>query len=323
MAIPDKEYLTTGEAARVLGVSPSTVIRRFDEGRLTGRRNPVTGRRYIAWASVASYLQAHDTAEHGAPAGQYLILAADTDEATPAALQAALDGRPAVRVRLVHRGCEVCGRALRYHPDLLLINVALPDMSGRDVVRCVRHLPGFADLPVVLCVPPGEAVSDHDLQELHAAACLHKPWRLGELRDTLDRLLPPGGPEGRPPAKNRRRWPRIPADWPAELTVHLNNRSTPHDRGSARVRNISRGGALLSDIRLREGKLAAGPFTLHLRLTGDAGEDLSVRCRPVRTEANGDVQVGVEFLDLDPRQADRIVRLGETFRRGAAARAAR
>jgi len=304
--MPDRDHLTTGEAARMLGVSASTVIRRFDEGRLTGRRNPVTGRRYIARASVAVFMEAYTASRRSVSASHCLILAADTDEATPGALRAALDRRAGVRVRTVHHGCEVCGRVLEHRPDLVIINADLPDMSGRDVVRCLRHLPGLRELPVVLCSPPHVSVSDRELQGLGADAYLRKPWRLEELRATLERLLPRGGPGYPRPPRNRRKWPRTEADWRADLTVHLDSRAPAFDRGSARVRNISRGGALLSDIRLKEGRLAAGPFTLGLRLADGAAQGLSLRCRPVRTETNGDVRLGVEFLGLAPAASERI-----------------
>ena len=44
--------LTTGEAARVLGVSVRTVMRYFDKGILTGWKNPGTGHRAIDLESV-------------------------------------------------------------------------------------------------------------------------------------------------------------------------------------------------------------------------------------------------------------------------------
>jgi predicted site-specific integrase-resolvase len=47
-----KQGLTTGEAARILGISVPTVIRYFNEGILTGWKNPITGRMVIDLKSV-------------------------------------------------------------------------------------------------------------------------------------------------------------------------------------------------------------------------------------------------------------------------------
>ena len=52
-----KEFFTTGEAARILGLSLSTVCRYFDgqkkKGKmLSGMKNPFTGRRRVSRVSI-------------------------------------------------------------------------------------------------------------------------------------------------------------------------------------------------------------------------------------------------------------------------------
>ena len=49
-----RQGLTTGEAARALGVSVPTVIRYFNKGILTGWKNPITGRMVIDLESVTA-----------------------------------------------------------------------------------------------------------------------------------------------------------------------------------------------------------------------------------------------------------------------------
>ena len=47
-----KQGLTTGEAAKILGISVPTVIRYFGKGILTGWKNPITRRMVIDRESV-------------------------------------------------------------------------------------------------------------------------------------------------------------------------------------------------------------------------------------------------------------------------------
>ena len=47
-----KQGLMTGEAAKILGISVSTVIRYFGKGILTGWKNPITRRMVIDRESV-------------------------------------------------------------------------------------------------------------------------------------------------------------------------------------------------------------------------------------------------------------------------------
>jgi excisionase family DNA binding protein len=55
----DSEYLSTGEAAKVLGISRSTVARRFDEGALRGKAHPITGERLISNESITHFFEDH------------------------------------------------------------------------------------------------------------------------------------------------------------------------------------------------------------------------------------------------------------------------
>ena len=49
-----KQGLTTEEVSKVLDVSITTVIRYFNEGILTGWKNPITGRMVIDLESVTA-----------------------------------------------------------------------------------------------------------------------------------------------------------------------------------------------------------------------------------------------------------------------------
>jgi len=51
--------LTTFQAAKILGISVSTVQRCFDEGRLYGYKNLMTGRRKIELRSVLNLAEEH------------------------------------------------------------------------------------------------------------------------------------------------------------------------------------------------------------------------------------------------------------------------
>ena len=51
--------LTTFQAAKILGISVSTVQRYLDSGKLTGSRNLITGRRRIALGSMLNLAEEH------------------------------------------------------------------------------------------------------------------------------------------------------------------------------------------------------------------------------------------------------------------------
>jgi two-component system, OmpR family, KDP operon response regulator KdpE len=97
---------------------------------------------------------------------------------------------------LAQRGCQVTAltsggegliSATAAHPDLLVLNIKLPDMTGAEVVRQVRALSGLALLPVVF-VSSGRYDAAHP--EASAGVIL-KPFLMRDLSEALDFGLRP------------------------------------------------------------------------------------------------------------------------------------
>lgn len=60
-----REYLTVGDAATFLGVSPST-LRNWDQlGKVVARRHPVNGYRLYVQAELARLLEQLESSRHG------------------------------------------------------------------------------------------------------------------------------------------------------------------------------------------------------------------------------------------------------------------
>ena len=61
-----KQGLMTGEVSRMLGISRSTVIKFFEQGTLTGWKNPATGWRVIDPESVKTLKRKRKWVRHPA-----------------------------------------------------------------------------------------------------------------------------------------------------------------------------------------------------------------------------------------------------------------
>ncbi len=67
-------------------------------------------------------------------------------------------------VRRVANGEEALAAALSYHPDLVLLDVMMPKVSGFDVLDILRNTPETADLKIIMLTALSQE-SDKDRAE--------------------------------------------------------------------------------------------------------------------------------------------------------------
>jgi CheY-like chemotaxis protein len=74
-------------------------------------------------------------------------------------------------------------------PDVVLVDVMMPVMSGPDLMRALHMNPTLRDLPVIMMSAIGRSAVPPDLRP-HLAGFLQKPFTFDELMATLTVLLP-------------------------------------------------------------------------------------------------------------------------------------
>lgn len=90
--------------------------------------------------------------------------------------------REGYRVLTASRGDEGLALAKAHHPDLILLDLVMPGLDGREVVRQLREGADTKDIPVILLtvVAPGEegAASTVNLDGLMRQSKPYKPVEL-------------------------------------------------------------------------------------------------------------------------------------------------
>ncbi len=84
-------------------------------------------------------------------------------------------------------GEEALGKLAKERPDLIVLDVMMPRMDGREVLRALRRDPATARLPVILMSAAAEALRVGERDD--RIAFLRKPFTLEVLLETLGRLL--------------------------------------------------------------------------------------------------------------------------------------
>ena len=78
----------------------------------------------------------------------------------------------------------------RLHPDLVLVDLHLPDGSGLEVAEWMRTRPMLVRVPVVVVSADSTQVQRDAATVAGVRAYLAKPIRLAETLQLLDELLP-------------------------------------------------------------------------------------------------------------------------------------
>jgi two-component system, sensor histidine kinase ChiS len=74
-------------------------------------------------------------------------------------------------------------------PDLVLLDLMMPDISGLDVCRTIRSMHGLAELPVLMLTASGQSGDILASFEAGANDILQKPFELAELKARVQSLL--------------------------------------------------------------------------------------------------------------------------------------
>jgi signal transduction histidine kinase/DNA-binding NarL/FixJ family response regulator len=96
--------------------------------------------------------------------------------------------------------------AEEHHPDLVLLDLHLPDMPGEEVLRRLRANPNTADVPVVVLSADARPSHIEHLLDQGARAFLTKPLDVKELLTLLDTTVAERAGSGSPPPPQLR-WP--------------------------------------------------------------------------------------------------------------------
>ena len=89
-------------------------------------------------------------------------------------------------------GLEALGLVRKHRPDLLILDVWMPQFSGFEVLAELRHDPASSGLKVMMLSNMGDADTRLECFEMGAAAYVVKGLSLLDLRSTVAHLLADG-----------------------------------------------------------------------------------------------------------------------------------
>ena len=137
-----KKVFTTGQVAKICKVAPRTVSKWFDSGRLRGYRIPGSQDRRIPREHLLRFLK-----EHGMPLGDleaevyHKVLVVGADAPLQSVLREHLRETDDFRIETAASGFEAGIRAESFHPDCIIIDMALGRIEAGQIAQNLRRSP--------------------------------------------------------------------------------------------------------------------------------------------------------------------------------------
>jgi excisionase family DNA binding protein len=184
-----KTVFTTGEAAKICKVSQQTIIRCFDSGQLKGFRVPGSRFRRIPREQLFSFMRENGIPTDALESGKRKVLVVDDDQDLVDLIVDVLEKDGRFEVRSVNNGFAAGVMVKEYHPDLLVLDVMLPDINGKQVCQLVRADKSMDDVRIICISGMVEADKVEDLKSAGANDFLQKPFEVEALIDRMCALL--------------------------------------------------------------------------------------------------------------------------------------
>ena len=184
-----KTVFTTGEAAKICKVSQQTIIRCFDNGQLKGFRVPGSRFRRIPREMLYKFMKDNGIPTDALESGRRKVLLVDDDTELVEVMTKFLEEDGRFDVKIATTGFDAGMLVKEYRPDMLVLDVMLPDINGKEVCQRVRADSTMEEVRI-LCI--SGMIEDDKIQDLRLAGAddfMHKPFDAEMLIDRMCKML--------------------------------------------------------------------------------------------------------------------------------------
>lgn len=185
MSTNTKTVYTTGEAAKICKVSQQTIIRCFDSGQLKGFRVPGSRFRRIPRDVLYKFMKENGIPTDALESGKRKALIVDDDPELVELIRDVLEADGRFEVRVANNGFDAGMMTKEYRPDIIVLDVMLPDINGKEVCQRVRSDSTMDDVKIICISGMVEQDKVADLKEAGADDFMQKPFEVEALVERI------------------------------------------------------------------------------------------------------------------------------------------
>ena len=181
-----KDVLTTGEVAKICNVAPRTVSKWFDTGALTGYRIPGSKDRRIPLSQLIKFMKQHGMPLNGLMTGATRVMIVDDESDIVEVLEKILEDEARYEVEIARSGFMAGITAEKFKPHVILLDMHLKDVDGREVAKVVK---GNPELQLTKTIAMSGKMTELDLKSLVGSGFdgyLKKPFNVRHVIQTIE-----------------------------------------------------------------------------------------------------------------------------------------
>ncbi len=181
-----KDVLTTGEVAKICSVAPRTVSKWFDSGALHGYRIPGSKDRRIPLNQLIRFMKHHGMPLNGLMTGSSRVLIVDDEQDIVEVLEKILEDEAKYEVEVAKGGFAAGITADKFRPHVILIDMNLRDIDGREVAKQVKANP---DLQLTKVIAMSGKMPEEEAKGLMAVGFdgfLRKPFHVRQVIEAIE-----------------------------------------------------------------------------------------------------------------------------------------
>ena len=124
-----------------------------------------------------------------APAKTRKLLIIDDDQDICEVLACAIESTLGWETKVAYSGLTGLKMAAEDQPDLILLDIMMPGLNGRDTLGHLRRTPQTAHIPIVFISAIAQSRNHGELMALGPVAVIEKPFDPFELASQLDSIM--------------------------------------------------------------------------------------------------------------------------------------
>ncbi len=184
--IKKKSYLTPGEVAELLMISPIRVRQLALKGELKSVTTP-GGHRRFAYQEIERFVRERKLQLPWMADDKLRVLIVDDDRQFTGYLSALFARFERwVVTEVSNDGFDAGMKVMAFAPNVVLLDLMMPGLDGFEVCRIIKQNPLSCDIRVIAMTGHASAEHKHRIVEAGAEVCLAKPIDTELLLQTLE-----------------------------------------------------------------------------------------------------------------------------------------